>query len=105
MLFLGGQVMGTEREKLSTQFTEPTIIQDIFATGTAHVGAAGDGAVRLTFYVDIEISSGGREAEHRINDRVILPREAIPALLSMLTDAMASRPQGGAGQRRAAGHH
>lgn len=94
------------QDELAPQFTEPTIIQDIFTTGAAHVSAAGDGSLRLTFYVDIDINLGGAEVEHRIMDRVIVPLAAIPALLVMLSDAMALHPDGVAlmGHRRVASH-
>lgn len=81
--------MGTRN---GTTYTEPNIIPDTFTTGAAHVGAASEGTVRLTFYVDIELSGGG--SEHRINDRVVLPVEAVPALLVMLSDILGLRPEG-----------
>jgi hypothetical protein len=90
---MAGRTMGNSRELQPPHYTEPTIIPDIFTSGTAHVGAASDGTVRLTFYVDINLNAAGPEVEHRINDRVILPREAIPALLMMLTEAMAQQPE------------
>lgn len=73
-------------------FTEPTVIPDIFTTGAAHVLAVSGGAVRLTFYIDVDIGQEQfGEVEHRIVDRVIIARESIPALIAMLNEALVAR--------------
>jgi hypothetical protein len=69
-------------------FTEPTIIQDIFTTGPAHVLAVNNGALRVTFYVDVAPNPVDGEIEHRIVERLILSREAVPLLITMLSDAL-----------------
>jgi len=85
--------MPDSKDAHGTRYTEPTIIQDIFTTGAAHVVAACGGAVRMTFYVDIDPRASGIETEHRIMDRVVLPRESIPALIAMLTEVMATHSE------------
>jgi hypothetical protein len=76
------------RKTGSPTFTEPTIVPDIFTSGAAHVLAVNGGAVRLTFYIDVDVGHVADEVEHRIVDRVILARESIPALIAMLNEVL-----------------
>ena len=85
--------MGANRE-FATQYTEPTIIHDIFASGAAHAVAINGGCVRLTWYVDIPLFTPDGVLEHRIVDRVVIPQEAIPGLMLMLGSAMATGHDG-----------
>ncbi len=85
--------MGASRE-FATQYTEPTIIHDIFASGAAHAVAINGGCVRLTWYVEIPLFTADGTLEHRIVDRVVLPQEAIPNLMLMLGSALATGADG-----------
>lgn len=70
------------------QFTEPTIVPDVFTNGAARVVPISGGCVRLTWYVDVPLACDPSEIEHRIVDRLVIPQEAIPELICKLYAAL-----------------